>query len=75
MSDNNEDEATVTSEITFMTVEPGGANAPGIYWTFDDEGENTVWAGPFETEELALENAQHALAAAYVAAANQLFGE
>lgn len=70
MTENTEE--TINQEITLMTIDEG--DKKGVYWTFEDEGDATIWAGPQETEALAIENAQEAIAMAYAMAAEQLFG-
>jgi hypothetical protein len=74
MSEEKDDEL-VSVEVVMMTIEPGGEDAPGIYWTMDDTVERPVWVGPFPDEETASANASEAMTAAYLAAIEQLFGE
>ena len=45
---------------------------PGHYWTADEgEAETCVWAGPFDTTELAKDDAVKAIQAGYAAAVRQ----
>ena len=66
-----------TQEITLITIEPGGENAPGIYWGFsgdDTEGESVRYYGPFETEAAAIEAAQAAIKKIYETLLKQMLG-
>lgn len=73
MSDSQE--GTVTQTITLLTVDPGGENEPGIYWSFDTEDDpNAAYDGPYPDEAAAITAAQKAIEAAYEMAARQILG-
>lgn len=73
MSANQEE--TVTQSITLLTVEPGGENEPGVYWSFDTEDDpNAAYQGPYASEDAAINSAKTAIEAAYKMAVEQLIG-
>lgn len=71
-----EETTNVTQTVTLLTVEPGGENGPGVYWSFDqDDNPEALFDGPYESEELAVAAAQAAIKAAYEAALKQFIGD